>query len=55
MNVVMRLAGVDPGNILLVENTTEHVDEAKKMGWQTFLYDPSDVAGSNRGLKDKLL
>lgn len=38
---------VDPQHILFVENSQMHVDGAKEMGWQTLLYDPSDVEQSN--------
>jgi len=47
-------SGFDGGRILFVENSTTHVNAAKKQGWQTLLYDPSDVSGSNKELEMKL-
>lgn len=47
-------SGTNPKNILFVENTVTHIDAAKKRGWQTLLYDPSDVSGSNSELEKKL-
>ena len=47
-------SGFEGGKILFVENSAMHVDAAKKRGWQTLLYDPSDISGSNRRL-EKLL
>lgn len=36
--------------ILFVENTIKHIDAAKSLGWQTCLYDPSDIKTSNNNL-----
>jgi FMN phosphatase YigB (HAD superfamily) len=47
-------SGFKGGKILFVENSAMHVEAAKKRGWQTVLYDPSDISGSNMRLK-KLL
>lgn len=47
-------SGFEAGKILFVENSTTHIDAAKKRGWQTLLYDPSDVSGSNKELEKKL-
>lgn len=41
-------------NILFIENSIEHTDAAKKRGWQTLLYDPSDTSSSNKELLAKL-
>jgi len=40
--------------ILFVENSAMHIEVAKKRGWQTLLYDPSDISGSNKELEKKL-
>jgi FMN phosphatase YigB (HAD superfamily) len=47
-------SGFESGKILFIENSVMHVDTAKKRGWQTLIYDPSDISGSNRRL-EKLL
>ncbi|MFA6995419.1 MAG: HAD-IA family hydrolase [Patescibacteria group bacterium] len=47
-------AGVKGEEILFVENGAKHVEAAKKFGWQTFLYDPTNTDQSNQDLK-KLL
>ena len=47
-------SGFSTNEILFVENTPVNVDTAKKYGWQTLLYDPSDVPDSNSRL-EKLL
>lgn len=41
-------------DVFFVENTKRHVEAAQKMGWQTFLYDPRDLIGSNRKLEELL-
>lgn len=43
-------AGVSPENILFVENSISHIEMAKKRGWQTLLYDPSNPQESNEAL-----
>ncbi|MBN1162512.1 HAD-IA family hydrolase [Patescibacteria group bacterium] len=48
-------AGVLSNNILFVENSKVHIEEAKKLGWKTFLYDPSNIVGSNTALEEFLL
>lgn len=45
-----QLAQTPVEKILFVENTKKHIEEAEKLGWNTFLYDPSDVIGSNKKL-----
>ena len=47
-------SGLEGSKILFIENSTMHVEAAKKHGWQTFLYDSSDIFGSNMKL-EKLL
>lgn len=37
--------------ILFVENGAKHIEAAKSFGWQTFLYNSSDVSGSNQKLQ----
>jgi FMN phosphatase YigB (HAD superfamily) len=43
-------AGVKAEEILFVENSAMHVEAAKKLGWQTFLYDSTDYEGSSKKL-----
>ena len=43
-------AGVNNDETLFVDNTERNVEAAKRMGWQTYLYDPSNVSKSNLGL-----
>lgn len=47
-------SGFKGEEILFVENGAKHVEAAKKFGWQTFLYDPTNTAQSNHDL-EKLL
>lgn len=47
-------SGFKGEEILFVENGAKHVEAAKKFGWQTFLYDPTNVVQSNHDL-EKLL
>jgi len=49
-----RKASVEPSAILFVENSVEHIKAAKARGWQTLLYDPFDLDGSNRALEMRL-
>jgi FMN phosphatase YigB (HAD superfamily) len=44
-------AGVAPEEILFIDNMKENTDAAAGLGWQTFLYDSSDMVGS----RDRLL
>jgi FMN phosphatase YigB (HAD superfamily) len=43
-------AGVKGEKILFVENTSEHIQAAKKFGWQTFLYDSTHPKDSSNKL-----
>lgn len=43
-------SGVEPVEILLVDNSIPNIEAAKSLGWQTFLYDPADVEASNSNL-----
>lgn len=45
-----KLAGVSGSEILFVENSKMHVEAANELGWQTFLYNSSDVTGSSQEL-----
>jgi len=47
-------SGFKAGRILFVENSITHIDAAKKRGWQTLLYDPSNIPGSNKRLEKML-
>ncbi len=47
-------SGFGAGKILFVENSAMHIEAAKKRGWQTLLYDPSDISGSNKRLERML-
>lgn len=48
-----RKAGFKGEQIFYIENTTEHIDKAEDHGWNTFLYDPTDLDKSNRELLHK--
>lgn len=45
-----KLAKVKGNEILFVENTPEHIEAAKKLGWRTFLYDPGNCELSSKKL-----
>ncbi len=47
-------AGVPAGEILFVENSQKHIDAARELGWQTFLYDPKHPEASSEALLDYL-
>lgn len=50
--LAQKRVGVFVSEILLVENSKSHVEAAKKLGWQTFLYDSSNMKkASNELLK----
>jgi FMN phosphatase YigB (HAD superfamily) len=46
----LRLAHVNPYEILFVENTPGHIAAAQKAGWKTFLYDPQNPSQSSSDL-----
>jgi len=48
------MAKTPANKILFVENSKMHIDAAKKLGWNTFLYNPSDVKNSNKELLNLL-
>jgi FMN phosphatase YigB (HAD superfamily) len=47
-------AGIEGKNILFVENTESHINTAKQLGWQTFLYDPANPEISTQKLNKML-
>ena len=47
-------SGFKSNEILFVENSIANIEAAKERGWQTVLYDPSDISGSNKKLKEKI-
>lgn len=49
-SIAGKCAGVTGANILLVENKPDNVKAAKSFGWDAFLYDPNDTAGSTQAL-----
>lgn len=52
--LAMERAGVKPEEILFVENSDEHIQAAKAAGWQTFLYDPSNIQVATKVLREHL-
>ncbi len=48
--LAQKRAGVKNDEILFVENTQNHVEIAKSIGWKAFLYDPADPEKSSNGL-----
>jgi HAD superfamily hydrolase (TIGR01509 family) len=52
--LAMERAGVKPEEILFVENSDENIQAAKAAGWQTFLYDPSNIQVSTKVLREHL-
>lgn len=52
--LAQKRAGVDPNQILFVENGKKHIDAAKKAGWNTFLYNSSDYVKASEDLMRKL-
>ena len=51
LQLAQNRAGVQGAEILFVENGAKHVAAAKKFGWQTFLYDPTNTTQSNQNLE----
>ena len=45
-------AGVGADEIMFVENSRSHVEAARELGWQTFLYDSRDYDNSSRMLAE---
>lgn len=48
--IAQSLVDCPPGEILFVENQQRHLDAAKNLGWQTFLYDSSHSGRSSQDL-----
>ncbi|MDO8487898.1 MAG: HAD-IA family hydrolase, partial [bacterium] len=46
-------AGIKGNQILFVENSQTHINIAKKLGWQTFLYDSAKPIISSRKLLER--
>jgi len=42
--------GFNGNEILFIDNSQKHLDSAKQLGWQTFLYDPTDTKRSSEEL-----
>lgn len=42
--------GFKGSEILFIDNSQKHLDTAKELGWQTFLYDPADTKESSEEL-----
>ena len=43
-------SGFKGNEILFIDNSQKHLDSAKQLGWQTFLYDPNDTKKSSEEL-----
>ncbi len=48
--IAQSLVDCPPREILFVENQERHLDVAKKLGWQTFHYDPQNALESSQNL-----
>lgn len=49
-NLTQSKAGVPVEQILFVDNSSRHINTAKALGWQTFLYDPNNADQSSKDL-----
>lgn len=47
-------ANVDHTEILFIDNTKKNIEAANKLGWKTFLYDPTNILESNKNLSTLL-
>lgn len=47
-------SGAQPDEILFIDNSAQHIKEASRRGWKTFLYDSKDVRGSTQELIEVL-
>ncbi|MFC1653867.1 HAD family hydrolase [Patescibacteria group bacterium] len=47
-------SGVKPNEILFIDNMESNLDPVRKIGWQSFLYDPSKPEESSKLLSDYL-
>ncbi len=50
--IAEEFSGYQPNEILFIDNLEENLKIPKERGWNTFLYDPSDIHMSNRKLQD---
>ncbi len=48
--IAQEQAGVSGSEILFIDNQQRHLDGAKQLGWQTFLYDSKDYEKSSQEL-----
>lgn len=46
--VAEQMVHVEPESIFFIDNSSEHLETARKRGWQTLLYNPQDPATSNQ-------
>jgi HAD superfamily hydrolase (TIGR01509 family) len=53
--LAQKKAGVSSEQILFVENTKTHIEAAKKIGWNIFLYDSSDYAKASQDLMKEIV
>lgn len=53
-SVAEQLAGFSGDEILFVDNTLKNLEAAKVRGWQTLLYNPQDLEGSNQLIEETL-
>lgn len=49
--IAQRKANVPHGSIFLIDDRRNNIDAAKKLGWQTFLFDPENPDHSVRRLR----
>ncbi len=54
-NIATEKSGVKPEEILLIDDRKDFVEGAKKMGWQTFLFNTKNLKISVKKLSSKLL
>lgn len=46
--------GFKGNEILFIDNSQKHLDSAKQLGWQTFLYDPTNTKKSSEELLESI-
>lgn len=49
-----KMADYDPDSLFFIDNSSEHVEGAKKRGWKTLLYDPQNTDDSNKQIMEAL-
>lgn len=52
--IAEELSGFSGSEILFIDNSSRHLEAAKKFGWEILLYDPSDIEGSNWAIENFL-